>query len=88
MTLEPLFFEVDDTATATTPLHYRHGSIECIEAIKAALGRDGFAFYLQGNCLKYLWRFRYKSGVEDLKKAEVYLGWLIKELEPITTEKD
>jgi hypothetical protein len=38
--------------------------------------------YLKGNCLKYLWRYEYKNGVEDLKKAQVYLGWLIKEVGP------
>ena len=32
--------------------------------------------YLKGNCLKYLWRYEYKNGIEDLKKAQVYLGWL------------
>jgi hypothetical protein len=36
--------------------------------------------YLKGNCLKYLWRYEYKNGLEDLKKAKVYLDWLIKEV--------
>ena len=30
--------------------------------------------------MKYLHRFRYKNGVEDVKKARVYLDWLIEEL--------
>jgi len=30
--------------------------------------------------LKYLWRYEYKNGVEDLRKAKVYLEWLIKEV--------
>ena len=33
--------------------------------------------YLQGNILKYLWRYDYKNGVEDLKKAQWYLAKLI-----------
>ena len=49
---------------------------ECIDAIKA-MTDDGFQFYLQGNIMKYLWRYRYKNGVEDLKKAEWYLKKLI-----------
>ena len=38
---------------------------------------SGFDYYLQGNIVKYLWRYRYKNGVEDLKKAQWYLNKLI-----------
>ena len=58
------------------PPHYNQEGIECIEAIKACTG-DGFEYYLQGNILKYLWRYRYKNGTEDLKKASWYLNKLI-----------
>ena len=50
--------------------------IECIDALQAMLG-DGFNAYLQGNIAKYLWRFKYKNGIEDLKKAQWYLNKLI-----------
>jgi hypothetical protein len=58
------------------PPHYNNGDIETIDAIKSALG-DGFEFYLQGNILKYVWRYRHKNNVEDLKKAQWYLNKLI-----------
>ena len=38
---------------------------------------DGFEPYLQGNIAKYLWRYKYKNGLEDLKKAQWYLNKLI-----------
>ena len=38
---------------------------------------DGFEYYLQGNIMKYLWRYKYKNGSEDLKKAQWYLDKLI-----------
>ena len=38
---------------------------------------DGFEFYLQGNIMKYLCRYPYKNGVEDLEKARWYLNKLI-----------
>jgi len=60
------------------PSHYNKAGIECIEAIAAATG-DGFQYYLQGNIIKYLWRYRYKNGNEDLKKAQWYLNKLIEE---------
>jgi hypothetical protein len=58
------------------PLHYNQAGIECLDAIAAATG-DGYEHYLQGNILKYLWRYRYKNGLEDLKKAQFYLDRLI-----------
>ena len=57
------------------PPHYNQAGIECITAIQAATG-DGFEYYLQGNIMKYLWRYRYKNGIEDLKKAQWYLNKL------------
>ena len=61
------------------PPHYNKSGIECIEAIKAMTDK-GFQYYLQGNIMKYLWRYRYKNGVEDLEKAQWYLSELIDEL--------
>ena len=64
-----------------SPSHYNTGSIECIEAIEEALTPEEMRGYFKGNCLKYLWRERYKNGVEDLEKAYWYLGRLIDNLE-------
>ena len=63
-----------------SPPHYNQTGIECIHAISAATG-DGFQYYLQGNILKYLWRYRYKDQpLEDLEKAKWYLDKLIEEV--------
>ena len=58
------------------PPHYNQYGIECIDAIQACTG-EGFEQYLQGNILKYLWRYKYKNGTEDLKKAQWYLNKLL-----------
>jgi len=63
-----------------SPPHYNQAGIECLDAIGAATG-EGYEYYLQGNIIKYLWRYRYKNGVEDLNKAKFYLERLIKEAE-------
>tara|TARA_E500000318_G_scaffold110979_1_gene127966 strand:+ start:3797 stop:4069 length:273 start_codon:yes stop_codon:yes gene_type:complete len=68
-----------DVDMVNKPPHYNQAGIECLDAIRAATG-EGYEFYLQGNILKYLWRYRYKNGVEDLKKAEFYLRELIEEI--------
>ena len=63
-----------------SPPHYNQTGIECIHAISAATG-DGFKYYLQGNIMKYLWRFDYKDKpVQDLEKARWYLDRLIEEV--------
>tara|TARA_R100001079_G_C4406652_1_gene133757 strand:+ start:120 stop:428 length:309 start_codon:yes stop_codon:yes gene_type:complete len=62
------------------PPHYNQTGIECIHAISAATD-TGFKYYLQGNVMKYLWRFDYKDKpLEDLQKAKWYLDKLIDEV--------
>ena len=63
-----------------SPPHYNQTGIECIHAISAATD-NGFKYYLQGNVMKYLWRFNYKDKpLEDLQKAKWYLEKLIEEV--------
>jgi len=63
------------------PPHYKQGDIECIDAIKAALG-DGYKYYLQGSIIKYIWRFEHKeNAVQDLQKSSWYLDKLIAEIQ-------
>lgn len=68
--------------SVNNPPHYNKGGIETIEGIKSALtGLDGFDAYLTGNIIKYMWRWKHKNGVEDLKKARWYLNKLIEQHE-------
>jgi antitoxin component YwqK of YwqJK toxin-antitoxin module len=59
------------------PPHYGQGQIEAIEYIKDFLTKEEFIGYLRGNIAKYLHRWRYKNGLEDLRKAQWYLNALI-----------
>ncbi|MGL4752786.1 MAG: DUF3310 domain-containing protein [Aeromonadaceae bacterium] len=61
------------------PPHYQSDNgIECIDAIRAALGRDGFIAYAKGNVIKYLWREK-SDKLEDMRKAAWYLNRAIEE---------
>ena len=71
-----LNFHKDMEDMVNHPPHYNKNEIETIDAIESATG-EGFEHYLQGNIIKYLWRYRYKNGSEDLKKAQWYLDKLI-----------
>lgn len=63
------------------PSHYTSGDVECIEGIRAALGNEGFEAYCAGNVIKYVWRYRHKGGLADVRKAAKYLGWLAEGVE-------
>ncbi len=63
------------------PSHYTFGDIEVIDYIRDKLTPTEFQGYCEGNVLKYVSRWRHKGGVEDLKKAQMYLGWMIESAE-------
>ena len=76
MTVAKDFMTIDELVVNSPP-HYKQGDVECIEAIKSATG-DGYQGYLQGNIMKYIWRYRAKGqAINDLKKAQWYLKELI-----------
>lgn len=56
------------------PSHYTSGSIECIDAIEAALTPEEFRGFCKGNSIKYVWRSNLKGNHDqDLSKARWYL---------------
>lgn len=60
------------------PNHYTYCGIECIAAIEAVCSSlIGFEGYCAGNIIKYIWRHKFKNGIEDLKKAREYIDFLI-----------
>jgi hypothetical protein len=64
------------------PKHYMQGgAVECIDAIEAAVqGLSGSEAYCIGNAIKYLWRWKFKGGAEDLKKAKWYIDRTLESL--------
>jgi hypothetical protein len=65
------------------PDHYTQGDVKCpacgtdIECIDVT---KKMCFRL-GNVVKYIWRWKKKNGIEDLKKARWYLDHFIKSIE-------
>jgi hypothetical protein len=56
------------------PAHYTAGSVECIDAIRAALGDEAFVAFCRGQAIKYAWRAGLKEKhAEDLRKGAWYL---------------
>ena len=64
------------------PTHYLKGGMECIDVIKAAVSNlPPYEAVCVANILKYVWRYRDKDGIKDLRKAKHYLEWLIESFE-------
>lgn len=73
---------MSEEKTIYSPGHYTAGGIETIDYIRAKMSQEEFKGYCKGNILKYMSRSRLKGEeLKDLKKARVYLEWLIEALE-------
>lgn len=70
------------------PTHYKdRTSIECIDAMIMTFGVKRTAEYCVQNAYKYVWRYKYKNRLEDLKKAEWYID-KFEELSEILEQDD
>ncbi len=67
--------EQEEYEAINHPTHYNIG-IETTEYIQSW----GMSF-VEGNIIKYVSRYKYKRGLQDLKKAQWYLNYLITQLE-------
>jgi len=57
--------------------HYASKAVQPWQAMESWMSAEAFSGFLQGNCIKYLARYRDKNGIEDLQKAQHYLTKLI-----------
>ena len=64
------------------PSHYTQGKFETIEVIEEfTKDLEGIEAFCIGNAVKYLSRWPYKNGVEDLKKAIWYINKVVERKE-------
>lgn len=71
--LPPIIKAADVAKDAINPKHYKTGKYECIDVMIETLGIDFVKGFCIGNAFKYLYRFKHKNGVEDVKKAKWYI---------------
>ena len=58
--------------------HYKQGDVECIDALESAtVNLKGLDAVCTANAIKYLWRWKEKNGLEDLRKAKWYINKLL-----------
>ena len=69
--------ENEEHDNVNSPNHYQ-GKVECIDCIESATaGLNGIEAFCTGNAIKYLYRWKRKNGIEDLKKAKWYIDKII-----------
>jgi len=70
--------------------HYDRARIQPIDFMEAWFSQPGFTGYagfLACAAIKYICRFPFKgTPLEDLKKAQVYLGWLMGDIKKDLTK--
>lgn len=77
---------------AISPSHYKGKTLECIDILKSVFNYEAYCGFVIGNIFKYLYRYKDKNGVEDLRKVEWYLKELMEhkvdEVKSISLEFD
>lgn len=74
------------------PDHYKRNGLHCGQVIRALLTQEQLEGFFYGNVLKYAWRWPAKhetldGKIEDIRKAQEYLGLLAEELEIMHEEQ-
>ena len=73
-----IMFEIEEKEMVDHPSHYNMGKYECLDVVKELVkDMKGIEATLFFNAFKYLWRYKQKNGLQDLKKCEFYLKELI-----------
>ena len=66
------------------PAHYEQScSLECIQVMELVFGANAVRGFCLCNAFKYMWRYKHKNGMEDLKKAQWYLDY-VKDYVPVS----
>ena len=69
------------------PSHYETGKFESIDVMVETQGVEAVQNFCICNAFKYIYRHKFKNGIEDIKKAIWYLNKYI-ELEEVNDDVD
>ena len=68
--------------------HYTAQVVQAIEYMEITMTAEQYEGYLLGNVIKYVSRYRAKNGLDDLRKAKVYMGWLVEHVADTGNDSD
>lgn len=78
---------LEDSPNFENPKHYQGKNMNGRDVLKSFLSDEQLKGFYKGNILKYVLRYEKKNGLDDLRKTEQYLKWLI-ELEESLSEEE
>lgn len=65
------------------PQHYNAGSMECIDGLVGAFGKEEVAIFCKINAMKYIWRLGHKDDeIQEIGKIKWYLDKYIELTQP------
>ena len=65
------------------PQHYNAGSMECIDGLVGAFGKEEVAIFCKINAMKYIWRLGHKDDeIQEIGKIKWYLDKYIELTKP------
>lgn len=73
-------YKAKQNDVVNSPKHYTQNGRETIENIRDTMSSEGFQGYCTGNVVKYLAKYKFKNGLEDVRKAKKYIEFLEAEL--------
>lgn len=73
-------YKAKQNDVVNSPNHYTQNGRETIENIRDTMSSEGYQGYCVGNVVKYLARYKFKNGLEDVRKAKKYIEFLEEEL--------
>ncbi len=65
--------EPKDQDIVNHPSHYETGKYECFDVMLETMGVESVMDYCICNAMKYIYRYKRKNGVEDIRKAKWYI---------------
>ena len=78
-----------DDVNVNHPSHYTHGKYETIDVIEDwTKDLKGIEAVDTANVIKYISRWKWKNGVQDLRKAAWYINHLIDAVEENSKSED
>lgn len=87
--IEGMMYESNDQMVSHPPHYQSNAGLEVIDVIEAFTdGLMGIQATDTGNIIKYICRWNYKNGLQDLEKAKWYLTHLIEHVKSRETNSD
>ena len=75
--MEKIPIKKNDYDPVNKPEHYTSGKYECIDVMVDVFGKEMVQNFCICNTFKYLYRYKKKNGIQDVRKGKWYIDKFI-----------